>query len=88
MPAIQTLYICGTQRIGYGFLFQELLEHRIGAELKSVKSSLVLIEKSAINNLRLENDVRIRDDFRVSQYAYLSLSPGTKEANSESNECL
>ena len=41
------------------FLFQELLEQRIGAELRSMRSSLVLIEKSAIDNLRSENEVRI-----------------------------
>ena len=38
-------------------IVQELLEQRISAELKSVRASLVLVEKTAIDSLRSENEV-------------------------------
>ena len=38
-------------------LLKEVIEQRISAELKSVRDSLVLVERSAIDNLRNENEV-------------------------------
>ena len=82
-----------TQQVGWlsiGFLFQELLEQRIGSELKSMKSSLVLIEKSTINNLRSENEVRTMGWMTLKYLSmYLPLLPsGTKESNPESDKCV
>ena len=64
----------GYDSAGWSFLFQELLEQRIGAELKSMRSSLVLIEKSAIDNLRSENEVRIAQGGMVLRHYLLILS--------------
>ena len=36
-----------------------MIEQRISAELKSVRDSLVLVERSAIDNLRNDNEVSV-----------------------------